>query len=262
MRNRSALSRLFAVLLSGLLLAACNNRPDYVIDEETMTALLTDVHMAEGLVEVQSGEDDPDYGQKVMAAVMLKHHVTREQYDTSLVWYSQNLKRLIKIYKQVDKNLAESTENWERLAEAKREFGGFEAGDSVNLWQVNPYVVLDEARLTHYRVWTLPTDSTFDVGDTVRWQLHVGRQPEGQGIVASIALIEEQGRMRNRDFLSGVSTGLITGDTTLCLTCAGDSVRFTHIIATLNLLRVGQSEGQVLIPAVVDDIEMLRIHKK
>ena len=61
-------------LTASILVVSCMSRPDYVVDEETMTNLLTDIHMAEGLIEMQQkqAKEDPAYGQEVMAAVLVK----------------------------------------------------------------------------------------------------------------------------------------------------------------------------------------------
>lgn len=258
--------RLFKLLfcvVALLLLASCNSRPDYVIDEETMTSLLTDVHMAEGLIEMQhkQAKEDAEYGQEVMAAVLLKYNLTKEQYDTSLVWYSQNLKSLIRIYKKVDKNLEEKSAYWTELADASNLFKGYEEGDSINLWRVMPHLILDERRLTNFRMWTLPVDSTFKVGDTIRWQMHIPNQHPGQGVVVSLSLLKQNLKNQPIELLDGVSTTLLTRDTLLTLSCASDTTAFDEVLATIHLLRLGGENG-LLMPSLVNEIKMIRIHKK
>ncbi|MBR0036661.1 MAG: DUF4296 domain-containing protein [Bacteroidales bacterium] len=252
---------LFSVAI--LLLAACNSRPDYVVDEDTMAGLLTDIHMAEGLIELQQkqAKEDPEYGQEVMAAVLSKYNLTKEQYDTSLVWYSQNLTSLIRVYKKVDKNLEKNVGYWSEMADASDLFKGFEEGDSVNLWRLPPHLMLDNRRLTHYRYWPIPADSTFRVGDTIKWTLRVPFRHEGQGVVASLSLIRNAEKNKPSEWVDGASTPLLKQDTTVTLVCVGDSALFDQIMATLHLLKVSGSDSS-LIPTPVDEIRMVRIHKK
>jgi uncharacterized protein YcfL len=255
---------LLAISLMALLLVACQSRPDYVIDEDTMTELLTDVHMAEGLIDVQERHNrkDNEYGQRVMAAVFMKHNVSKASYDTSLVWYSQHLNTLIRIYKHVNENLKANERHWIALAEASDDFGKSLAGDSVNLWRQPPYVVMDEARMTHFRTWVVPADSNFMVGDTIRWTLHIASLPEGEGLVASLALLSHDERKGNYDVHVGTSTALLMADTTLTLCCAGQSDKpFTHVNVALHLMRTSQLESRLL-PCVVDSLKLIRIHPK
>ena len=254
-----------ALILLTLLASACQTRPDYVIDEERMTALLTDVHMAEGLIDVQQrhNRDDNEYGQQVMAAVLMKHHVSKADYDTSLVWYSQHLTTLNRIYRHVNDNLKESEQEWIALADEADDFGLSPAGDSVSLWRQPQHLVMDEAHLTHFRTWTLATDSNFHKGDTVRWLLHVGHVPDGEAVIASLALLQRESRQSSWIVADGASTARLTRDTTIVLTCIGpEKEEIAQVNATLHLMRIGALANEILLPCVVDSLELLRIHRK
>lgn len=251
-------------LILTLLLTACQTRPDYVIDEERMTDLLTDVHMAEGLIDVQQrhNRDDVDYGQQVMAAVLMKHDVSKADYDTSLVWYSQHLTTLNRIYRHVNDNLKDREQEWMALADEADDFGLSPAGDSVSLWRQPPYLVMDEAHLTHFRTWTLATDSNFHKGDTVRWLLHVGHVPEGEAVIASLALLQRESRQSGWIVADGTSSARLTSDTSVTLTCIGpENEEITQVNATLHLMKIAPS-AKKLMPCVVDSLDLVRIHRK
>lgn len=253
----------FCILLF-LALAACQGRPDYVIDEASMTELLTDVHEAEGLIDLQQtkAKESEDYGQQVMAAVLEKHHVSKAQYDTSLVWYSQNLTSLIRIYKHVNENLAERETKWTELANASGAFGTSPSGDSVNLWIQSPYLVLDESRLSHIKIWTIQTDSTFYMGDTLRWRLHVPDLPKGERLVASLSLLKEDPGNHEMTILDGMTSSQLFQDTILELSCVGaEDKEFSQVMATLHLLNK-DSISMTLLPCVVDGFQLIRIHRK
>ena len=250
--------------LALLLLTACQSQPEAIIDETTMTALLTDVHMSEGLIDLQSKQtrNDPEYGQRVMAAVLMKYNVSKADYDSSLVWYSQHLNSLIRIYKHVNANLQEAEEQWSELAAASNAFGTFASGDSVELWQQNTYAVLDEHRLTHLRIWTLDVDTTFHPGDTLLWRLHVPTLPEGEGLVASMTMTGSESKMSNLRVAGGTTSGWLTTDTLLTLQCVADSGQtFQQVVATLHLLPA-DTTVLPLRPCVVDSLSLVRKHRK
>ncbi|MBP5679644.1 MAG: DUF4296 domain-containing protein [Bacteroidales bacterium] len=244
------------------LLAACRPRPDYVIDEDQMTELLTDVHMAEGLIELQQRQnaDDPEYGQGVIAAVLDKHHISKAQYDTSLVWYSQNLNQLIRIYNHVNENLAKRKEMWEEQTQQTGGFGQNLSGADVDLWNMSRYLLLDEKRLTHRLVLRLGTDTTFWAGDTLKWRLHVPQQ-QGQGIVASMSLVgHDLNATTGWRVLQGATTPLLQKDTLVTLTCVADSIeRLEQVVVAVHQFPAGGATERM--PVVIDSLELRRIHK-
>lgn len=245
------------------LAVSCKTRPDYVIDEETMTDLLFDVHMSEGLLEIQSEQNrkTPEYGQEVMAAVLMKHDVSKEQYDTSLVWYSQNLQKLIRIYNKVNKRIDENTDEWQLMADNIGISRPFEVGDSINIWRYGNHIILDEYRLTAFRVWTIAADTTFHKGDTMQWQMHLPRQVDGQGIVASISISTFDDKTRMYRPIGGTSTGLVSNDTMLVMKCAAQDETISQVIATLHALRV-KHDSLSLVPTYADSINLIRLHKE
>lgn len=251
------------LLLCGLL-AACQQRPDYVIEEDQMTELLTDVHMAEGLIELQQRHihDDAEYGQSVIAAVLEKHHISKAQYDTSLVWYSQHLNDLIRIYNHVNENLAERRELWDNLAAQSVGFGQNMSGADVDLWNLPRYLILDEQRLTHRLVLRLSTDTTFWAGDSLKWSLHVPEQPQGQGIVASMSLVgHDLNTTTGWRVLQGATTPLLQKDTLVTLTCVADSIeRLEQVVVALHQFPVDDGARKRM-PVVIDSIQLRRVHK-
>jgi len=249
-----------------LFLAACNNRPEYVIDEDKMTDLLVDVHMSEGLLDLQGaqlGGERKNYGQEVMAAVLLEHGVTRAQYDTSLVWYSQNLKKLIRIYKNVDAELDRRITSWNVLASQQRSLILPIDGDNVDVWALDRAFLMDETRLSHSYSWQIPTDSCFLEGDTVRWKLHIYNQPKGQAFIASMALLSSNKVYNVDQYLDGVSTGAIDKDSTVVLTLAADKdVKISKMVLSMNQIHSSLPDSVTLAPTLIDSLELYRIHRK
>jgi len=183
-----------AFLLASALAVSCIERPDCVLDEPEMVDLLVDVHRAEGLFELQADREQqhPDandqYQREVIATVLLQHGVTRQQYDSSLMWYAKHLTKFTRVYGHVEERLEAEQEQWsQQIAEAK-DFGTSAAGDSVELWAIGNHLVLDPRRHTTFRTWTVPSDSNFVAGDTLHWQFVVRHLLPTQRLVVSASL--------------------------------------------------------------------------
>lgn len=247
-----------------LLPVSCQSQPDYLIEEEKMTELLTDVHMSEGLIDLQSkvNKNDPEYGKQVMASVLKKYNVSKADYDSSLVWYSQHLNTFIRIYKHVNKNLSERQDYWSELAASVDAFGSSPSGDSVNLWRQDPYLLMDEARLSLSRVWRFSADTAYHAGDTIRWQMHFPDLPGGEVLVASLALLSPEDGTGGRVLLDGATTPMLSRDTLVTLICAADPDKeISQVIAALHLMKM-DSVSLAMRPCVVDSLQMIRLHRK
>ena len=92
-------------LLPALLLClacACTNRPKDVLDMRDMTDVLVDIHTLDGVFastsysRFQEEERDAYY-----EAILVRHHITKAQFDSSLLWYSRDPKKFEKVYTRV-----------------------------------------------------------------------------------------------------------------------------------------------------------------
>lgn len=245
-------------------LHACKSRPDYVIDEDTMVSLLTDVHMSEGLLEVQGEQNrkNPEYGQEVMAAVLMKYNVSKEQYDTSMVWYSQNLQKLIRVYNKVNKRIDQNIEDWQTLAESSGIMAPFADGDSIEVWRHSRHIVFDSRRMTGGRVWRITADSTFHRGDTLQLRMHMPEQTSQQGIIASVSIVSFDEVNRIYHCVGGATSGFVASDSLVVVCCNGtpDDDISQVIVQMLVLRQSTDSVGSV--PTYADSISLMRIHKK
>ena len=247
-------------LVAQWIIVSCISRPDYVLDEDTMVSLLTDVHRSEGLLELQQDNkvitNDEAYKQAVMAAVLVKHHVTRAQYDSSLVWYGQNLSYLVKVYNKVQKNLIDDIDYWKNVGtERESKFDISMAGDSVELWSIENYLTMDERRFGSFRSWEIPTDSNFVKGDSLIWHLHVPYVPESHILVATLSFDYE-------DILEmNVSHSEVARqDTSISMSLRSDTtVMFKSIIASVALLKDSMAVDDNY--AFIDSLSLIRIHR-
>jgi len=264
---------LILALISISVVASCIDRPEIVLDEPQLVDLLVDVHRAEGLLEMQQQhsahpDENDRYQREVIAAVLQKHGVSREQYDSSLMWYAQHLKLLTRVYGHVDERLREEHDKWSLLAVEMRDFAVSEAGDSVELWSMRDHLALDRHRISDFRFWEYPSDSNFVDGDTLHWQFRVRQLLPGQQLVASISLTEKaddpDSRRSNgkKQELTGKSLGydqlVISSNGSYSLVATADSLQpFGSAILSLILL----PDTARVSPVFIDSISLLRTHK-
>lgn len=250
--------------------ASCIDRPDYVLDEDQMIDLLVDVHKAEGLIEMQaSSNNDQDYQKSIMAAVLVEHGVSRAQYDSSLMWYARHLKQLVRVYSHVDERLLDEHDMWSTLTTDNRDFMTSEPGDSIQLWSMRDYLVLDHCRFTDRRFWELESDSNFYKGDTLRWTFDVNHLVDGQQVFASIVFTRDEKDMSNsltigetnrlKTLPIGQCSNLIAANGSQELTAVPDTLtRFAKAYLSISLIAT-DSVAQCL-PVFLNNISLMRYH--
>ena len=173
MRRRSLLIPAALALLA--VAGACDRTPDYVLKKGQMVDLLTDIHKAEGVVELNRSRYGTDSMRKVMKqSVLMRHGVTQEQFDTSMVWYGHNIEKYIEVYDDVIARLEAE------VAEVEADQGGARVdmavvGDSADAWP--------ESRMHRYFYgqpdamvrFNLRRDENWESGDIYTWRFFISR---------------------------------------------------------------------------------------
>ena len=95
-------------LLATTLLAACSKVPDGILSEKKMQGVLTDMLLAEAMVNVDYNTYKSDTMKLALyESVFRKHDITQAVYDSSLVWYGRNLDIYMEVYNRVLADLNE-----------------------------------------------------------------------------------------------------------------------------------------------------------
>ncbi len=96
--------------------SSCVMRPKNVLSKHKMENVLYDLHKTDGIVVLKGLSFNHD---EQLAAIyqttLEKHGVTQAQFDSSLVWYTDNPKRFNKIYPAVIKRLQADIDSLEPL---------------------------------------------------------------------------------------------------------------------------------------------------
>ena len=105
-----------------ILLAIVGCRPRGVLSNSEMRDVLYDLHRADGVIQVAGYNYSHD--QEVAGYyknVLDKHGITQAQFDSSLVWYTDNPQIFNKIYPKVLERLEADFEREKKIREANRD---------------------------------------------------------------------------------------------------------------------------------------------
>ena len=169
MRCRAA--KIVALLLVFLLVSCKVEMPEGVIPPERMEALLYDYHLTQSM---SSSFSSISYKEKLMYIyVYEKHGVSKEMFDSSLVWYSRYPKHMKLMYKNLEARFQSEVDS---LADARAVMDGYVnletaylAPNSAELWTGHPVKMLSSTPLGNKIGFSfdVPEDSTFLVGDSL-----------------------------------------------------------------------------------------------
>lgn len=91
---------------------ACDNRPFRVLSGKKMEAVLFDMYIAQA--ETDNNRDvfsDSARKHDLLNAVFRKHKITQADFDSSLIWYSDNLEQYVKVNEKIIQRYAKMTED-------------------------------------------------------------------------------------------------------------------------------------------------------
>ena len=121
--------------------ASCSRVPSHIISERKMRGVLYDMLIGEAIIElkIDSFPTDNDR-QAVFNAIFAKHHLTKAEYDSSLIWYGKHLDIYMDVYKLVLKDV---NNKYVALGEMKPVAlsGDISSQDSVDIWVFKRYDV-------------------------------------------------------------------------------------------------------------------------
>ncbi len=159
-----------------LVLAACEVKyPKDIIQPDKMEALLYDYHLVQTMSTELGGDE---YKRKLYAEYVFdKHRVTKEEFDSSMVWYTRNPKHLYDIYTSLENRLTAEVEQApgagaQNKTAANSDTIGLE-GDIVNLWQGQRLSLLSATPLMNRLTYSYTADSTYHTGDSLVMQMNV-----------------------------------------------------------------------------------------
>lgn len=131
---------IYVWLVAVVWLAACSKVPDNILSEKKMQSVLLDMLLAEAMTEIENKTYQTDTMKLALyESVFRKHGITRELYDSSLVWYGRNLDIYMDVYERVSNDL---DARLNRLGDVQADAAPVSNQDSVDIWPRRPFFTL------------------------------------------------------------------------------------------------------------------------
>lgn len=190
--------QLTALLLLTLLLVQCHVRPSNVLSREKMRDVLRDMTLTETYLDTQYTPDSI----RVLhyESVFKKHHISRADYDSSLVWYAKNTPILNGIYAELMTEFqATATALDSALVDSTRLFRiRYQAPQS--LWTNSSRIVIpSERRLFMLTQDLSSTDTALAGGDTLDLSLHLTPLDSLQDLHFALFAKDSAGQIAHRE---------------------------------------------------------------
>ena len=173
-QRRYILKHLSLILFLLFMVEGCKvERPKEIISPSKMEDILYDYHLAQVMGSDLSGENL--YKRSlILQYVYDKHHITRAELDSSLVWYARNPKALSQIYEHLEARADAELELIKIRKEAAERKGPMPVeGDSAELWFDNHLFLLTATPYSNRVSYTIPVDSNFHPRDILEWTFNV-----------------------------------------------------------------------------------------
>lgn len=161
MRNSLFLLLLFCFLC----IFSCKEElPKGIIPESEMEEILYDFHLVQTMNMPHAGkETDLD---EVMKAFYEKYHITQEDFDTSMSYYSKDLEHLNEMYERISKRFDEETTKAGLQINNEKTIATISvSGDTLDVWNKSRICLLTPSRLNHLYTFQIQADSTFHQHD-------------------------------------------------------------------------------------------------
>lgn len=162
------IKRLVLYIIIGVAaLAACKPRtPRQYIQPDEMEDILVDYHLGQAMAQV-SNYQERDYNKTLyLAAVLEKHHVSRAEFDSSLIYYYTRADRFMTIYRRVSDRLQKQAV---ALGASESEVNKYAqmslGGDTANIWTLRDNALLFPTPPYNRIDFEAEVDTAFRQGD-------------------------------------------------------------------------------------------------
>lgn len=113
---------LYVILVCTAVLFSCGRRPGNVLSQDDMAKVLYDIQLAEAMMNNSSYDsyyDKVENKDALMKSVLDKYNISQADFDTSLVWYSDNVEIYIEINDSVAARLRAKAEQLRKVMTEK-----------------------------------------------------------------------------------------------------------------------------------------------
>lgn len=189
MRN----SLVFILLALTVFIGGCNLRPSNVFSRSKMIDVTTAVLLVDAYVQ---DKYLPDSAVRLLyESVFAEHNVTREDYDSSLVWYGMNTERFASVYEEIQRKLSEERDLLDTLYNDSVREVRIRYVEPEDLWGLTQHRILIPQH-EHYFAYSrfFSTIDSISGKDTIKWSMRtLPLLYEGEGLILSM-YIQEDGK--------------------------------------------------------------------
>lgn len=212
------------LLLCVVSLCGCSRRPDNVLSKQKMEDLMVDIHKAEAVIDMNGSRFENDSVRKtVKQSIFLKHGVTQEQFDTTLVWYGHHIKDYTELYEDIIARLEDEERELSGIKSSNARSGRSavkrypSAGDSADIWSKRrAWVISNEGNSDNVIKFDFTTQSDNKNGDRYQLVFELSNCPENKTEVflAADYFDGTTSYMFRNAAYEGVNRYLLQGDST------------------------------------------------
>jgi len=161
------------LLTAGMLWSCKPSLPPGIIAKDKIEDILYDYHMAQAMGRLKSGEEADYERMACYHAVLRKHGVTEEQFDSSMVFYYKRIDYLKDIYSRVNERMANEATALGASTGALSQYSQYsEDGDTANVWRMGTTALLIPRPTMNRFDFSITADSTYKKGDAFMLQFN------------------------------------------------------------------------------------------
>lgn len=142
------------------ILPSCDNRPDKVLSKSEMEDVLYDFHITQGIINTLPPEQQKN-AQAYLDALWMKHGISQEIFDSSMIYYNRHPKALREIYARLDAKYDDMQTRLQLETGNNQMNSIYSAGDTTNLWSGRPLYILRNRDILNKYTFSIIADTSF-----------------------------------------------------------------------------------------------------
>ena len=243
-----------------ILLSACKpGVPGKYIQPDDMEDILYDYYVSQGIASIPGpNKGNEDYRRDMyFNAVLKKHHVTKADFDSSLVYYYTRADKFVDIYHNVQDRLSQDAlDLGASEGEVERYTAQSLTGDTANVWEGNRSIMLIPYAPYNRLQFTQKTDTSYHKGDRFMLAFRTNFLYQGGSKDATVYLAL---KYENDSIASQVTHFSVSGDTQLRIESCDLKVKE---LMGYFYLGEGSEKNTNLKLLFLTDIQLIRFHKQ
>ena len=161
------------ILIVLLSVVSCKNRrPTGVLSPSKLEDVLFDYHIARSIAGM-SGDSADFRRMEYTEAVFRKYHISRTDFDSTMLWYSRHTNELYKVYQNIEKRLNKEASLLGIQASNANSYSKLsDKGDTANVWKGRDFYCLTTKDANNLLSFSIKADTSYYPQDRLLWNFH------------------------------------------------------------------------------------------